>query len=201
MRIRRKKSLIEQAADYVEAAVDKAGPILADAKDKAVAKAGPTLVDARDKAAPLIAQSAALAAEKASQAAEATSTKAADLTGKPKKRHRLRKLVIFGGLAALLGVVVRKLRASADAESWQSSYSPTPAPRDADRTDTPIADAAAAASGGADVGSADEGGAGPDEALSDSVEEMHQVTTPDEPADVVDVSPGEEPVAKKSAKP
>ena len=203
MRIRRKKSLIEQAADYVEAAVDKAGPILADAKDKAVAKAGPTLVDARDKAAPLIAQSAALAAEKASQAAEATSTKAADLTGKPKKRHRLRKLVIFGGLAALLGVVVRKLRASADAESWQSSYSPTPAPRDADRTDTPIADAAAASAESAHQATegADDGGAGPDEALSDAADEAHEVTTPDEPADVVDVSPGEEPVAKRSAKP
>jgi hypothetical protein len=208
MRIRRKKSLIEQAADYVEAAVEKAGPILADAKDRAGAaiadareQAGPTLADARDKATPLIAQSAALAAEKASQAADVTSAKAADLTGKPKKKHRLRKLVIFGGLAALLGVAVRKLRASADAENWQSSYTPTPAPRDADRTDTPIADAAAAASGDADAGSADEGGAGPDEALSDSVEETHEVTTPDEPADVVDVSPGEEPVSKRSAKP
>ncbi len=229
MRIRRKKSLIEQAADYVEAAVDRAGPILADAKDKAgaafadareqagpvladardkaVAKAGPTLVDARDKATPLIAQSAALAAEKASQAAdlasakaaegkELASAKAAELTGKPKKKHRLRKLVIFGGLAALLGVAVRKLRASADEENWQSSYTPTPAPRDADRTDTPIADAAAASTEGAD-----EGGAGPDEALADAVDESHDVTTPDEPADVVDVSPGEEPVAKKSAKP
>jgi hypothetical protein len=219
MRIRRKKSLIEQAADYVEAAVEKAGPILADAKDRAGAaiadareQAGPTLVDARDKATPLIAQSAALAAEKASQAADLASAKAAEgrdlasakaaeLTGKPKKKHRLRKLLFFGGLAALLGVAVRKLRASADEENWQSSYTPTPAPRDADRTDTPIADAATAASGDADAGSADEGGAGPDEALSDSVEEMHQVTTPDEPADVVDVSPGEEPVAKKSAKP
>jgi ElaB/YqjD/DUF883 family membrane-anchored ribosome-binding protein len=210
MRIRRKKSLIEQAADYVEAAVDKAGPILADAKDKAGAaiaeardQAGPALVDARDKAAPLIAQSAALAAEKASQAADATSTKAADLTGKPKKKHRLRKLVIFGGLAALLGVVVRKMRASADAENWQSSYSPTPAPRDADRTDTPIADAAAASAESAHQASegADEGGAGPDEALSDAADETHEVTTPDEPADVVDVSPGEEPVAKRSAKP
>jgi hypothetical protein len=37
MRIRRKKTLIEQAAEYVEAAVgtarEKAGPILADARD------------------------------------------------------------------------------------------------------------------------------------------------------------------------
>ena len=41
----------------------------------------------------------------------------------------------------------------------------------------------------------------PDEALADATEESHDVTTPDEPADVVDVSPGEEPIAKKSAKP
>lgn len=229
MRIRRKKSLIEQAAEYVEAAVEKAGPILADAKDKAgaaladareqagpvladakdraVAKAGPTLVDARDKAAPLIAQGAALAAEKASQAAdlasakaaegkELTSAKAAELTGKPKKKHRLRKLMIFTGIAALLGFAAKKLSAARDHDNWQSSYTPAPPPRDADRTDTPIADAAAAS-----AESADEGGAGPDEALSDATEESHDVTTPDEPADVVDVSPGEEPVAKRAAKP
>ena len=63
MGIRRNKTILEQAADYVEAAVEtareKAGPaiadadrqgrpMLADAKDKA----GPALADARDKAAP-----------------------------------------------------------------------------------------------------------------------------------------------------
>ena len=46
MGIRRKKTILEQAADYVEAAVEKAGPILADARDQA----GPALADARDKA-------------------------------------------------------------------------------------------------------------------------------------------------------
>jgi hypothetical protein len=65
-------------------------------------------------------------------------------------------------------------------------------------TQTPIADAAAASTV---TEGADEGGAGPDEALADAVEEQHEVTTPDEPADVVDVDAGEKPPAKKSAKP
>jgi hypothetical protein len=194
MRIRRKKTILEHAADYIEAAVEKAGPILAEAKEKA----GPTLVDARDKAAPLIAQSAALAAEKASRAADLASDKAtelsAELSSEPKKKHRLRKLLLLTGLAALIGFAAKKLR-SGDGQNWQSSYTPTPPPqtRDADRTDTPIADATVAAA----TEAADEGGAGPDEALSDAVEESHDVTTPDDPADIVALEPEEE-AAKKS---
>lgn len=209
------KTLIEQASDYVEAAVEKAGPILADAKEKAEAalaeareqagpaladakaKAGPTLVDARDKATPLIAQSAALAAEKASQVAdiaaekaaqskEATAAKAAELSGEPKKKHRLRKLLIITGIAAALGFVAKKLRDGADKENWQSSYSPTPPPADVAATS---------------VEGDDEGGAGPGEALADAAEESHEVTTPDEPADVVALEPGDKPAAKKSSKP
>jgi hypothetical protein len=188
MGIRRKKTILEQAADYVEAAVEKAGPILADARDQAVAKAGPTLVDARDKATPLIAQSAALAAEKASQGKELASAKAAELTGKPKKKHRLRKLLIFTGIAAALGLVVKKLTSGGDKDNWQGSYTPAPPP--APRASEATADS-----------SDDQGGAGPGEALADSAEEPHDVTTPDEPADVVDVAPGEEPIEKKSGKP
>ena len=205
MGIRRKKTILEQAADYVEAAVEKAGPILADARDqagpaladardKAMAKAGPALVDARDKATPLIAQSAAMAAEKASQGKELASAKAAELTGRaPKKKHRLRKLLIFTGIAAALGFVAKKLTSGGDKDNWQGSYTPAPPP--APRvSDTPIADAAADSAN-------DQGGAGPDEALADATDEAHEVTTPDEPADVVDVAPGEEPVEKRSAKP
>jgi ElaB/YqjD/DUF883 family membrane-anchored ribosome-binding protein len=243
MRIRQNKTMLEQAADYVEAAVEKAGPILADAKeraesvladareqagpaladakdtladarDKAVAKAGPALVDARDKATPLIAQSAALAAEKASLAAELASqkaslaadlaaekaaqgkqlaaSKAAELTGKPQKKHRLRKFLVLTGIAAVVGIVVKKMQSRGDQDNWQSTYTPPPRV-----TDTPIADAAAAAS----TGAADEGGAGPDEALADAVDEQHEVTTPDEPVEVVDLAPGEEPATNKGSKP
>jgi hypothetical protein len=199
MRIRRKKTILEQAADYVEAALDtaveKAGPILADAKDTAVAKAGPALVDARDKASPLIAQSAALAAEKAAQGKDLAAAKAAEIAGKPKKKHRLRKFLLLTGLAAAIGFVVKRMQ-SGDNENWQSSYTPPPPPRDADRTDTPIADAAVAAA----TEGADEGGAGPDEALADAAEESHAVTTPDEPADVVDLENAEEAAANKPGK-
>jgi hypothetical protein len=210
MRIRRNKTILEQAADYVEAAVDsaveKAGPILADAKEKAGTaiadareQAGPALVDARDKAAPLIAQSAALAAEKAAQGKEIATAKAAEITGKPKKKHRLRKLLLITGIAAALGFVAKKLMSKGDQDNWQSSYTPAP-PRDADRTDTPIADVAAANAAAASTEGADEGGAGPDEALADAAEESHDVTTPDDPADVVDLDASEEAAANKGGK-
>ncbi len=96
-------------------------------------------------------------------------------------------------MAALLGFVYQKARAGSDKDNWQSSYTPTPPPvaRDADATDSPIGDSL--------VG--DEGGAGPDEAIADAAEESHDVTTPDEPADVVELEPGEEPVEKPSPKP
>ena len=37
----------------------------------------------------------------------------------------------------------------------------------------------------------DPGGASPDEALADAAEEPHAVTTPDDPADVVELDPTE----------
>ncbi|HEX5203655.1 MAG TPA: hypothetical protein VFW27_27325, partial [Actinoplanes sp.] len=60
-------------------------------------------------------------------------------------------------------------------------------------SDTPIGEAAAAAS----AESADEGGAGPDEALADAAEESHDVTTPADPADIVELEPSEEAAANK----
>jgi hypothetical protein len=209
MRIRRKKTLIEQAADYVEAAMDaareKAGPMLADARDKA----GPALADARDKAAPLLAQGAAVAADKAAAAASLAAEKAAEgrdiavtkvneLRGEPPKKHRLRKLLLITGLAALLGFAAKKMRSGSGQDDWQSSYTPTPPPAPKSASDTPIFDAAQAAS---DEEPADEGGASPDEAIADSTEEEHPVTTPDEPAEVVDLEPGQAPVEKPASKP
>ncbi len=192
MGIRKKKSLIEQAADYVdqvrphveqavESARDKAVPLLVEARDRAV----PVIEDARDRAKPLIADGAAIAAERASQVADLAQQKAAEgrdlaaakvaeLKGEPpKKKSRLRKIVLFGGIAAAAAFVASKLRGGQDSASWNSSYTPTPpAP--------PTAAPAAPAAPGDDAA-----GAMPGEALSDADDAPHDVTTPDDPADEV----------------
>ena len=231
MGIRRNKTILEQAADYVDTIVeaasekagpaiadalekagpvwadakDKAGPVWADAKDKAGPvwadakdKAGPALADAKDKATPLLAAGVAAAAAQATNVADYANEKAADLKGEPKKKHRLRKLLIITGVGALAVFVAKKLRSGGDQDNWQSSYTPPPPPT-AKSSDTPIFDAASASSDGPTAD--DGGGASPDEALADATEEAHPVTTPDEPADVVEVAPGQESVEKPSSKP
>ncbi len=119
--------------------------------------------------------------------ADLASEKAGELqdkiTGEPKKKHTFRKLLVITGVAALLGFVVKKLSSRGQQDNWQSSYTPPPPPK---ASDTPIFDAAAAASDDEPTPN-DEGGAGPDEALADAAEAPHAVTTPDEPADVVEV--------------
>ena len=165
----------------------------------------------RSRAVGRIAQSAAaaserasavadLAAEKAAAGREIATAKANELRGKPQKKHRVRTLLLITGVAALLGFVAKKLQSGSDKDNWQSSYTPTPAPAPARATDTPIFDAAQAAAVDEPT-SEDEGGASPDEAIADATDELHPVTTPDEPADVVDLEPGQEPVEKPSSKP
>ncbi len=219
MALRKKKSLLDQASDYidqvrpqVESAVataivaaedfyentarpalvdakDKAGPALSDAREKAAPyvaeardKASAALSDARDQAAPLVAQAAAQASELAGQAKQAADTKVAELRGEEKKKgSKLKKLAIFVAIAGAVGFVARKIQSSGQRDNWQSSYVPTPAPTPAPAPT--IAD--------------DAGAAAPDEALSDAAEEPHPVTTPDNPAEVVDLEAPVEDAAKK----
>ena len=207
MALRKKKSLLDQASDYidqvrpqVESAVasaldaaedfyektarpalvdakEKAGPALADAREKAAPyvadareRAAAALADARDQAAPLVAAGAERAADVASQAKEAADARVATLRGEePKKKGgKLRKLAIFAALAGAAGFVAKKLQGGGQSANWQSSYVPTPAPTPTSKAD-------------------DAGAAAPDEALSDAADEPHPVTTPDEPAEVVDL--------------
>ena len=186
MALRKKKSLLDQAADYidqvrpqVESAVataldaaeefyeKTARPALVDAREKA----GPALADAREKAAPYVAEARERASEVASHAKEAADARVAQLRGEePKKKGgKLRKLAIFALVAGAVGFVAKKLQGGGQADNWQSSYVPTPAPA---RTPPPADDA---------------GAAGPDEALSDAADEPQPVTTPDQPAEVVDL--------------
>ena len=205
MRLRKKKSLLDQANDYVEAVKPQiesavatareyventALPRIADARDRA----GTSFAEAREKAAPVLAAGAALAAEKASSGASLAAEKAAegrdlaaakvaDLQGKPQKKKggKLKKLLLITGLAAVVGIVARRLQGGGSSDNWQSSYVPTPAP-------TPPAPASPAAPmAGTDEATDDSGGSSPDEALADQAESPHAVTTPDDPAEVVDL--------------
>ena len=191
MGIRKKKTLIEQAAGYVdqvrphveqavESARDRAVPLLVEARDRAV----PVIEDARDRARPIIADGAAIAAEKAAQVADVAqqkaaesrdlaASKAAQLREKPKKRSRVKKVVLFGGLAAAAAFVAFKFKGGQDSSSWNSSYTPSPPPPPPAPPTPEGSDADDAA------------GAMPGEALSDADEEPHEVTTPDDPADEV----------------
>ena len=217
MALRKKKSLLDQASDYidqvrpqVESAVasaldaaedfyektarpalvdakDKAGPAIADARDKAAPyvaeareRATAALVDAREQAAPLVAAGAERAADVAAQAKEAADARVAQLRGEePKKKGgKLRKLAIFAALAGAVGFVAKKLQGGGQSANWQSSYVPTPAPSPASTAD-------------------DAGAAGPDEALSDAADEPQPVTTPDEPAEVIDLDTPVEDAPKK----
>ena len=211
MGLRRKKSLIDQAADIIDdakpklesavtTAKDKTLPLLADAKDKAA----PVIADAKAKAGPALAEGAAIAADKASAGAaiaaekaaiardlaaekaavgrDLAATKVAELKGeKPKKGGKLKKLLLVTGLAAAGGFVYKKLRSDATEDNWQSSYMPTPAP-----PATPSAPQADAD---------DAGGSSPDEAIADAAETPHAVSTPDDPAETVTI---DEDAANKS---
>jgi len=249
MRLRKKKSLLDQAIDQATDVVDAARPRIESAvsqvreqvreMSKDAAEGARDLAkDTKVKAAPLVAEGRSRAADLASDLADATrdvaipKAKAAALAGadrtaelaasgrdlaqaklaevkgdpQPKKRHRLRKVLIFGSLAAAAGFVYNKMRPKPAADNWQSSYVPptsttssTSAAAGSTSTGVPTTGGTHLAPGvGPDepVGSDDpmaaragddSGGASPDEAFADAVEEPHEITTPDDPAEVVDV--------------
>ncbi|CAN5383679.1 hypothetical protein BH09ACT12_BH09ACT12_25240 [soil metagenome] len=178
------ESAMESTRDFVQDtalpalsdAKDKAGPVLADARDKAApivaearVKAAAQLADARDKAAPVVAAGAAAAGEKANAARVLADAKVAELKGeKPKKKSKLKRVLVLGLVAGGLAFAAKKLQGGGASDNWQSSYVPTPAP-------APAVD--------------DTGGASPDEALADEAEAPHPVTTPEEPAEVIEIDP------------
>ena len=123
---------------------------------------------------------------------------------------------LLGGLLALAGFVANKLKSSrSESANWQSSYVPTPPPAPASpsaattgvSTTGAAADAAAAAPVTGDPltdplpdevtaddvvtvdppATDDTGGGAPGEAISDEVVEPHDPTTPENPADIVDI--------------
>jgi hypothetical protein len=177
----------------------------AEARDKAA----PYLAEARATAADKASIGAALAAEKASASRDLAAAKVAELRGiEPEPQGgKLKKVLLLGGLLAVGGVIFSRLRAKQDDSAhWQSSYVPPAPPARPTPPAAPVTPATTAVTGDPltdplpdeDVSSDDVvtvdppasndiGGGAPGEAISDSVEEAHEATTPDEPAEIIDI--------------
>ena len=220
---------VDKAGPALADARDKAAPLIAEGRALAAEKAsaGAALAsekaaEAREKAAPLLAEARATAAERASVAAALAAEKAAasrdlatakvnELRGvEPEpKRGRLRTFLLLGGLLAIGGFIVNKLRARRDEDAnWHSAYVP-PAPSAPAAPAAPVTPATTSAAPvigdpltdplpdedaspddvvTLDPPAADDiGGGEPGEAISDAVEEAHEATTPDDPAEIVDI--------------
>lgn len=159
---------VKAAAQLAEAR-EKAAPVVAEARVRAAEQ----LAEAREKAAPAVAAGAAAAGEKATAVRELADAKVSELSGeKPKKKSKFKRVVLLGLVAGGAAFVAKKLKGDTGSDNWQSSYVPNPAPSAA--AQPPVEDA---------------GGASPDEALSDEADAPHAVTTPDEPAEVVEIDP------------
>jgi hypothetical protein len=170
-------------------------------------KAAPLLAEYRASAAEQASAVAALAAERAASGRDVAIAKANELRGvEPEpKGGKLKKVLLLGGLLAIGGVVFSKLKGKDESANWQSTYVPpappkpappaapvTPATTSVDPNSDPLNDPIEEVTGDDVVtvdppATDDTGGGAPGEAISDSVEEAHDATTPDEPAEIIDI--------------
>lgn len=163
---RSKKTLLETAQDVVGQATHSAQDLAGQVADSV----GPTIEAVVESA-----------KERADEVLEKADSVLHDAPAKKKKKGgKFKKFLLVTVLAAVGGVVVTKLRAKkAQDDNWQTSYTPTPAPKPAAAPVPPPAEKP--------VATDDVGGAEPTEALADAADAPHEATTPDEPADVIDV--------------
>jgi hypothetical protein len=202
----------EQVRDLSNETKTKAAPLIADTKELAGEIAEATREVAIPKAKTAAAAGAASAAGLAATGKELAAAKVAEIKGEPPKRKgsKLRKLLFFGSLVAAAGFIYQKIRPTPETDNWQSAYTP-PTSAGSTSSTTSATSGSAAAAGGAhlapgvgpdeplatedpmaklateEMPTDDPGGADPAEALADAAEEPHAVTTPDDPADVVEV--------------
>ena len=183
----------DQLAPKIAEARDQAAPYVETARDRFVNEVVPAVQqavsDAKDQAAPVIEE----AKRRGSLAADAVKGEP------PAKKGGKKKWFFFAALAGAGAFVFKKLRSGDEsANNWQTSYAPKPAPAAPPAPPSPSAPMASSHAADAAVDSAstsagDPTGANPGETLSDAVEEPHPVTTPDAPAEDVDVADVEEP--------
>lgn len=173
----------DRATPYVTEVRGKAAPYVADARHRVDPYVGqvrertaPVIADVRAKTAPVVAAGVAAAGSKAEAVRELASAKMADLQPEPepapKKRSKLAVLLVLAGTAGLAAVVAKRLKQNSE-DDWQSSYTPSPPP-----AESPVP--------GPDAED-DSAGSSPDEALADATGTPHTATTPDDPAEVVDL--------------
>jgi len=210
---KKSKNFLDHANGLATELVDRIGPPMESAVGAAREKAGPVLVEARQKAAPVFAEArekaapvvsdardriatdllpvitaAIVAADKATEEVRGETKKrgkatVAALKGeieapvKKKKRKRLPKLLLALGLAGAVAFVAKKLSDRPSTTTWESTPT-TPPPAPASPVGAHRAEAADAD---------DQGGASPDVAAADAASEPHEVSTPDDPAETIDV--------------
>lgn len=198
-------TVVPQIESAIETAAEKAGPALNDARDRAKPLIAEGKAKAAEKAAvgaTLAATGASLAAEKAATGRDLAAAKVAEIKGEPqhKGRGRLKKVLLIGGLLAIGGAIFSKLRKGQDSGNWQSSYVPTPPPG-TPSTATSTSDSPGPVAAATTMGSTppqgdpltdplttdDVAGGDPGEAIADAAESPHPATTPDSPAEIIDV--------------
>jgi vacuolar-type H+-ATPase subunit H len=172
-----------QVESAVETAREKAGPVISEARDKAA----PAVHDARDKLTtevlPVITAAIAAAGEATEDVRGETKKrgKAAvaalkgDVEAPAPKRHRFRNFLLVLGLGGVVAFVAKKLSDRPSTTTWESSPTPAPAP------------SAPAGAHKAEPSGDDQGGSSPDVAAADAAAEPHAATTPDNPAETIDV--------------
>ncbi len=197
----------EQIAPKIAGARDQIAPRIAEAREQAT----PYVDSARERwtkdVMPAVQQAVNDAREQAGPVAEEArrrgSLAAAALKGEPveQKKKGKKKYVVLVALAGLGAYVANKMRANDESANWQTSYTPNPAPAAPPAPPSPSAPMAGSHSADTAVdqsatNAGDPAGASPGETLADATEAPHPVTTPDAPAEDVDVTEVEDPEKK-----
>ena len=182
----------DQIAPKLAGARDQAAPYVESARERFVNEVVPAVQqavsDAKDQAAPVVEE----AKRRGSLAADA-------IKGEPPaKKGGKKKWFLLAALAGVGAFVFKKVKGGDESANWQTSYAPKPAPAAPPAPPSPSAPMAGSHAADAAVDSpstsaGDPTGANPGETLADASEEPHPVTTPDAPAEDVDVADVEDP--------
>lgn len=214
MRKRGKKTLLESASEIAESVL----PAIESAVETVHDKAAPILAEGKAMASERFAEGRAMAHEKRAVATEkakrgkrrAAAKAAAFAAAAPaeklsalknaepepvRKGSKLKKVLLLGVLVGIGAAVAKRLQGGGGGhDNWQSTYTPTPAPTPrATPSATPTASSAASPAPTPSPAPAahvadDAAAASPDEALADQASEPHPDTTPDDPAEVVELA-------------